>query len=52
MVFDIKSFYPSISKNLFIKAIQFAEKMTEISEEEINLIMQARKTLLSNEGIP
>ena len=52
MVFDIKSFYPSISKNLFINAIQFAEQMTEISEEEISLIMQARKTLLSNEGIP
>ena len=28
MVFDIKSFYPSISENLFIKAIQFAKKIT------------------------
>ena len=49
MTFDIESFYPSISDNLFIKAIQFGR---EITDEDINLIMQARKTLLFNEGIP
>ena len=52
MIYDIKSFYPSISKNLFIKAIQFAKQVTKITDEDINLIMQARKTLLFNEGIP
>ena len=45
------SFYPPINENLFIKAIRFAKQMTEISDEDINLIMQARKTLF-NEGIP
>ena len=39
MVFDIKSFYPSISKNLFIK-------VTKITDEDINLIMQAAKNLI------
>ena len=48
MLFDIKIFYPTISENLFIKAIQFAKQMTEIFGEDINLIMQARKTLLFN----
>ena len=52
MVFDIESFYPSISKNLFIRAIQFARQITEIIDEAINLIMQDRKILLLNEGIP
>ena len=31
-------------------AIRLAKQMTEISDEDINLIMQARKTLLFNEG--
>ena len=51
-VFDIESFYPSTSENLLIKVIQFAKQMTEIPNEKINLIMQARKTLLFNEIIP
>ena len=45
------SFYPPINENLFIKAIRFAKQMTEKSDEDINLIKQARKTLF-NEGIP
>ena len=52
MVFDIESFYPSISDSLFMKAIQFANLMTEISDEDISLIMQGRKTLPFSEGIP
>ena len=51
-VFDTGSFYPSIRENLFIKTIHFAKQMTEISTEDISLIMKARKTLLLNEGIP
>ena len=47
MVFDIKSFYPSISKNLFIKVIQFAKQVTNITDEDINLIMQAAKNLIT-----
>ena len=50
MVFVIEGFYPSISDNLFIKAIQFAKQMTQITDDDdddddddINLTMQARK---------
>ena len=52
MVFDIEKFYHSISENLFIKANQLAKKITEITDEDIHLIMQAEKTLLFNERIP
>ena len=45
MIFDIESFYPSISQNFFIKAIQFARQINEITDEDINLRIQARKTL-------
>ena len=51
-VSDIEKFYPSISKNLFIKAIQLAKQMTEVFDEDINLIMYAKKNLLFNEDIP
>ena len=46
MVSDIESFHPSISENLFIKAIQFAKQMTEIIDGDINLTIQ------DNEGMP
>ena len=49
MIFDIERFCSWISKNLLSKAIQFAKQITEITDEDINLI--ARKTLLFNEGI-
>ena len=35
-----------------VKTILFVKQMTEISDEDINLIIQARQTVLSNEGIP
>ena len=51
MVFDINSFYPSNSTNVIMKAIQFARQITQITDEDIILKMQARKTLLFNEEI-
>ena len=51
-VFDIESFYPTISENLFVKAVQFSKQITKITDEDINSIMKARKTLLFNGGIP
>ena len=38
MVFDIESFYPSITKCLFNNAIQFAKQITEISNYDMSLI--------------
>ena len=45
-IFDIKDFYPSISKKLFHKAINFAKKYTYISKEDIDIINHSRKSVL------
>ncbi len=45
-----ESFYPSISKKLLSDAISFAKTYWNISEQDIDLIMHARKSLLFNKG--
>ena len=52
VVFDIESFYPSITSELFHKAIRFASEKCEITEDDMNIIMQSRKTLLFHENEP
>ena len=51
MAFDIESFYPSITELLFTNAVQFAKQITEVSNHDMSLIKQSRKTLF-NEKIP
>ena len=46
MQFGIEEFYPSISKELFLKAVTYAKTLVNISDEEINIIMHSRKSLL------
>ena len=48
MQFDVEEFYPSIPKELLLKAITYAKTLVNISDEEINTIMQSRKSLLFN----
>ena len=48
MQFDIEKLYPSISKELLLKAITYAKTLVNISHEEINTIMHSRKSLLFN----
>ena len=50
--FDVDNFYPSITLELFNKAIHFAKDHTNITEDELKTIMQARKTLLYHNGEP
>ena len=52
IAFDVESFYPSISCNLFEKAILFAKQYAKITQEEMNIIMQARKTFLFYNELP
>ena len=33
--FDIESFYPSITEELFTEAVQFAKSITSISDDEL-----------------
>ena len=48
MQFDIEEFYPSISKELLLKAITYAKNLVNISDEDINTIMHSRRSLLFN----
>ena len=46
LLFDIESFYPSISSKLFNDALEYAKLFTTISIDEVAIIKQSRKTLL------
>lgn len=46
VVFDIKDFYPSITKTLLSDAIHFATQHLEIKEDDIKTIFHAQKSLL------
>ena len=48
MQFDLEEFYPSILKELLLKAITYAITLVNISDKEINTIMHSRKSLLFN----
>ena len=50
--FDVENFYPSISIKLLTDYIKYAKNVTEISDLDIAIIMQARKTLLFQNGEP
>ena len=52
IVFDIKDFYPSIKEALLIKAINFAEKLVNITNEFKVIIKHARKSLLYKNNEP
>ena len=52
IVFDIKDFYPSIKETLLIKAINFAEKLVNITSEDKVIIKHARKSLLQDNSEP
>ena len=49
IMFDIENFYPSISLELFNEALNFAKTLTDVSETDVSIMMQARKTLLFND---
>ena len=44
--FDVENFYPSISEKLLIDALNFAKSSINITEQDLSIIMQSRKTLL------
>ena len=48
MQFDIEKFYPSISKELLLKAITYAKTLVNISGEKRNTITHSRKSLVVN----
>ena len=50
--FDIIDFYPSISEDLFMKAMTHARQHTDVEEKVISIILNARKCFLFNNGQP
>ena len=46
IVFDIESFYPSISEDLLKVSINYAKQFINIPERDIDIIMHSRKSLL------
>ena len=51
-MFNIEDFYPSIKETLLIKAINFAEKLVNITNEDKVIIKHARKSLLYDNSEP
>ena len=50
--FDIVDFYPSISRDLLLQALNFARKYENITDHEIEIILHAKKNLLYSNGAP
>ena len=48
--FDIVSFYPSISRDLLMKAIDFSKQYSEVTQDMIDTILNARKSFLFDNG--
>ena len=46
--FDIIEFYPSITKELSVRSLKHAREYTDITEEEIEIILASRKSVLSD----
>ena len=52
IIFDIQDFYSSISLSLFNRGIEYGKETYNLSNDEISIIMQSRKTLLFSDGEP
>ena len=50
LTFDVEEFYPSISKDLFNKALDFAAEHIPIPTEDRDIFMNARSSLLHSQG--
>ncbi|GAB1601832.1 hypothetical protein Ahia01_000461700 [Argonauta hians] len=48
--FDIVEYYPSITKQLLNDALIFAKSVTNITEDECEIVLHARKSLIFSDG--
>ena len=44
--FEIVEFYPSITQNLLVEALEYANGFTDVTNDDRDVIMHARKSLL------
>ena len=50
--FDIVEFYPSISEELLVKAINLASQYAPVSQREKDIIIHAKRTVIFSDGAP
>ena len=44
--FDVVSFYPSISKQLFNRALDYARTITQITDDELKIVEHSRNSFI------
>ena len=49
---DVVNFYPSISEKLLKEAIEWAKKFIDIPDEDIEVILESKNSIILNEGVP
>ena len=52
IVFDIESFYPSITPELLKRALRWARNYVTVTQQQEKTIHQASQSFLYNEGVP
>ena len=50
IIFDVVEFYPTITEDVLKKALEWASQFVDISEQEKEIIIKAKKSLLFNSG--
>ena len=52
ITFDVCDFYPSISEDLLMKALNYASRFTTITQQDRHIIIHAKKSLLYHQNSP
>ena len=52
ITFDVCDFYPSISEALLLNALDYASKFTTITQQDRNIIIHVKKSLLYHQSSP
>ena len=52
ITFDVCDFYPSISEDLLMKALNYASRFTTITQQDRHIIIHAKKSLLHHQNSP
>ena len=52
ITFDVCDFYPSISEQLLLKALDYASQFTTITQQDRHIIIHAKKSLLYHQNSP
>ena len=52
ITFDVCEFYPSISEELLMKALDYASKFTKITQQDRHIIIHSKRSLLYHKNLP